>query len=108
MRISDWSSDVCSSDLTVGGLGVDEGHGGQGGGLTFSNNGSMTLNAAGSNFYNHIIYAKSLGGAGDSNNANNDSNGGGGGNGGTVNVTNSGNITLNGALGYFGDRKSVG
>ncbi|AEC20803.1 autotransporter [Pusillimonas sp. T7-7] len=87
---------------TVGGLGVDEGHGGQGGGLTFSNNGSMTLNAAGSNFYNHIIYAKSLGGAGDSNNDNNDSNGGGGGNGGTVNVTNSGNITLNGALGYFG------
>src|SRR3546814_7844534 len=37
-----------------------------------------------------------------SNNDNNDSNGGGGGNGGTVNVTNSGNITLNGALGYFG------
>ncbi|WP_353151899.1 autotransporter outer membrane beta-barrel domain-containing protein [Pollutimonas bauzanensis] len=89
---------------TVGGLGVDEGHGGQGGSLTFTNDGSMTLNATGvcCNFYNHIIYAKSLGGSGDSDNDNNDSDGGGAGNGGTVNVTNSGNITLNGALGYFG------
>src|SRR5690606_1492334 len=90
---------------TVGGQGVDEGSGGHGGSLTFENTstGKMSLGGDGSYFYNHIIYAKSQGGAGDGDNDNNDSNGGNAGNGGTINVTNSGEFILSGALGYFGD-----
>ncbi|WP_447919789.1 autotransporter outer membrane beta-barrel domain-containing protein [Achromobacter aegrifaciens] len=100
--------------ISQGGGGVDEGTAGDGGNVTVSNSGNVTLNGTALSAFNSLIMAVSAGGIGDPDNDNNDSNGGHGGLGQTVTVTNSGNLTMSGTLptprqGLFGiNARAVG
>ncbi|MGB3430298.1 MAG: autotransporter outer membrane beta-barrel domain-containing protein, partial [Achromobacter sp.] len=100
--------------LSNGGGGVDEGTAGDGGNVTVSSTGSVTLNGTALSTFNSLIMAVSTGGIGDPDNDNNDSNGGHGGLGQTVTLTNSGNLTMTGTLptprqGLFGiNARAVG
>lgn len=84
--------------VSVGGQGVDEGSAGNGGKVTLSNSGNVSLYGSAQGSFNGLILAGSYGGLGDPANDNNNSNGGQGGQGQTVTVTNSGNLLMYGSV----------
>jgi hypothetical protein len=95
--------------VSMGGQGIDEGTAGNGGTVTLSNSGNVSLYGSAQGSFNGLILAGSYGGYGDPDNDNNNSNGGHGGQGSTVTVTNSGNLLIYGSVptpeqGLFGIR----
>ncbi|WP_255676080.1 autotransporter outer membrane beta-barrel domain-containing protein [Pusillimonas sp. MFBS29] len=82
-----------------GGNGAEEGDAGSGGSVTLDNSASILLDGtSNSGYFGSLISAFSLGGNGDTDNQNNDSDGGRGGWGQSVQVSNSGDITMSGSV----------
>ncbi len=73
---------------SAGGPGKDDGDAGAGGWITIDNDQNLSGSVENITSFAALIYARSLGGAGDQDNKNNDSNGGKGGNAGYITITN--------------------